>query len=208
MTSKCWCGHHERYHSQDRCSICDTQEKNGPHRYNISQPPNIEENPSTEVTNKEASPAEEGLKFTTPKPARVNPTPVWLQYVGVGAAGYFVVGVGLLSVAEQGFPGGYPGIVGLSVIAGAVGCILLYIVKRKNSSKYDISKQSPPSQTRRPSQATTNTQLDCLECGVENPSVAKHCISCGASLPTNICQKCQTKNLSEAKFCMSCGESI
>ncbi len=60
----------------------------------------------------------------------------------------------------------------------------------------------------------------CTECGSENPSLAKFCLTCGNKLPEpvvettsvtiekNICPDCSFENVPNAKFCMSCGASL
>jgi hypothetical protein len=47
MTSqtKCWCGHHERYHGGDSCTFCDKGQLNEPHPFGLRKP--TEENPLT-----------------------------------------------------------------------------------------------------------------------------------------------------------------
>ena len=36
--SRCWCGHHERYHGGGSCTFCDKQQINEPHPYSITKP--------------------------------------------------------------------------------------------------------------------------------------------------------------------------
>ena len=47
MTSqtKCWCGHHERYHGGDSCTFCDRGQLNEPHHFGLKKP--TEGNPLT-----------------------------------------------------------------------------------------------------------------------------------------------------------------
>ena len=47
MTSqtKCWCGHHERYHGGDTCTFCDKGQLNEPHPFGLRKP--MEKNPLT-----------------------------------------------------------------------------------------------------------------------------------------------------------------
>ena len=47
MTSqtKCWCGHHERYHGGDSCTFCDKGQLNEPHPFGLRKP--MEKNPLT-----------------------------------------------------------------------------------------------------------------------------------------------------------------
>ena len=40
MTSetKCWCGHHKRYHGGDSCTLCDNQQLGEPHPFGLIAP--------------------------------------------------------------------------------------------------------------------------------------------------------------------------
>ena len=160
------------------------------------------------LTHKEASPSEKEFKFTTPQqPARVNPIPLWLGYVGVGVAGYFIVGIGLFLFVGS----SVPGLVGLSAIAGAAFFIWIYRNSRKESQpSVKPTPSQPPIQpnieSSEPVPVIASDHMNCLECGAENPPEATYCIECGGKLPNIVCPKCKTENLPEAKFCMSCGE--
>ena len=48
---------------------------------------------------------------------------------------------------------------------------------------------------------------DCPTCGADNPSGAKFCNECGASL-AQVCASCGTSNASGAKFCSECGATL
>src|SRR5262245_66678977 len=47
----------------------------------------------------------------------------------------------------------------------------------------------------------------CGNCGTENPSGARFCMSCGNALQ-RVCAVCETPNPPAAKFCMSCGSAL
>ena len=53
----------------------------------------------------------------------------------------------------------------------------------------------------------TMSAQPCPNCGTENPSAAKFCMSCGTAL-ARVCPSCGVEAPPEAKFCMSCGNSL
>src|SRR5215207_9743101 len=49
--------------------------------------------------------------------------------------------------------------------------------------------------------------MGCPSCGVENPSAARFCMSCGTGLPA-ACPACGQSNPTAARFCMQCGDLL
>ncbi|MGH2962266.1 MAG: zinc-ribbon domain-containing protein, partial [Solirubrobacterales bacterium] len=49
--------------------------------------------------------------------------------------------------------------------------------------------------------------MTCPNCGTENPSRARFCMSCGTSLAPE-CPSCGADNPAGAKFCIECGTSL
>ncbi len=54
----------------------------------------------------------------------------------------------------------------------------------------------------------TVVHLICLHCNRANPSEAKFCTECGASLLRKFCKSCHAANDSSAHFCQACGIAL
>ena len=52
-------------------------------------------------------------------------------------------------------------------------------------------------------------EMRCVQCGIENPKLAKYCKKCGASLGIRIqCFHCDAENSGDSTFCAECGEKL